>query len=434
MNQGDVSVTLSEWQTLTPENTPHLRDVSLGDGSDYQSTLHLLHKSNKVSIRELRTGVEITARSHVGRIQLGKLEVTIQPKIESGCMLRLLRYAYGFRGLHLYSRAEQLTSKLGFADLLISQLLQEAQELISRGLRMSYVRQDERLASPRGRIDIGRLALEAGSATATLPCQHFPRLEDTLINQVLLGGLRLAANVASLLELRRDASRLASQMDEQVSPIKLESAVMSRLSDHQSRLTQAYDPAIEIIRLLMESQGITLDGKTMPTQLPGFLFDMNTFFQAFVSRFLNDYLPNYSVHDEHGLKGMMRYDSKHNPRRRQSPTPRPDFVVKHRDSVVAILDAKYRDLWERSLPRDILYQLVIYAMSHPGLRSSTIIYPTTSTRARPARVNVTDPVRGQHLGRVWLRPLNLGQLDQLLSSAKKSCRRECEEIACRLVG
>ena len=84
---------------------------------------------------------------------------------------------------------------------------------------------------------------------------------------------------------------------------------------------------------------------------------MNHFFQRLLSRFLHDALPGYVVSDEESLYGMMRYAPAHNPRGKRSPAPRPDFIVRRGGKVVAMLDAKYRDLWEHDLPREMLYQL-----------------------------------------------------------------------------
>jgi len=426
------TISLSEWESVGPDQCPELAGRFLDGSSEGRSLVDRIAESNLLGITELRQGLQIKAFSHVGRIRIGDLVVTILPKIKGMALLNLVRYAYGFRRLNLISDSAHQVEEFGFEDLLISQLNAEAQELISRGLLRAYLPTCSRLGSPRGRIDLTRLAMDGGLATATLPCIHHPRIEDTLLNRVLMAGLRLAATMTSTVELRRSSRRLASLMDEQVTSIPLDASTLDRAAQQMTRLSTAYEPALAIIRHLVEAKGVVFEGQKVSTRLPGFLFDMNAFFQALVSRFLRENLPGFLVRDEQGLKGMMRYNPRFNPQHRQSPTPRPDFVVMQGGAIRSILDAKYRDLWEKQLPREMLYQLVVYAISQPSQAQSSILYPTTYPLAKEARIDVIDPFFGKPLGQVCLRPLHLPTIVHLINNTTSQGRRDRELYARRL--
>ena len=431
MSTSRLTIQLKEWEHITPgERGKKLEGVFLPMNAEVKDTVRALSASDKLHISELREGLALKATSYVGRITLGNIQITIQPKITGTPLLRLLRYAYGLRQLESFDDAEYSHEGQAFQDLLIHQLVVEINELVARGLHRRYIRTDHELASPRGRIDVQKIARQGGMTQATLPCTYHPRQEDCLINQVLLQGLHLASTLTNESTLHIRLDRLAHVFQESVSSIRLDHNALKQLHREMDRLNNAYLPAITIIELLLEAEGISLDENLPQMPLPGFLFDMNLFFQELLSRFLKENLQEYTVQDQYKIRGMMAYDPAHNPNRRKAPEPRPDYMILQQSEVVGILDAKYRDLWEHALPAHMLYQLAIYALSQSGKVDAVILYPTVQADAKEARIVLRDPLRQSTLAHVVLRPVNLLQLDEVISRAENaSTRRECIALA-----
>lgn len=432
MSQPNTAVTLAEWQSRGPHDCDGLKGRFLAPDPATRKMIQLLEQRRVLGVRELRTGLEVESFAHVGRMEIGGLTITVLPKIPGPSLLKLIRYADGLRRVDLPEDHGHVVDRDGIEELLISQLNGEVQELISRGLMRGYRRRSERLGVIRGRIDLDRVVTDGGMLTDTLPCVHHARSGDTLLNRVVMAGLRLASSMTSAVDLRRESLRLVAQMESAVSGIRLDREAIDRAATLVNRLTATYTPALSIIRLLHEAQGIVLDGMRASVRLPGFMFDMNAFFQRLVSRFLRENLPGCQVRDEHALKGMFRYSTAFNPRQQRAPSPRPDFVVMRQGSPHSILDAKYRDLWSHPLPREMLYQLVVYAVSMRRKPQSSILYPTVNPLARDARIDISDPLHGSPIGQVWLRPLILPRLEELVGSRTVAARREREVLATRL--
>jgi 5-methylcytosine-specific restriction enzyme subunit McrC len=412
-------VNLREWETRHPEPGNVLYERSLIADATGRRLAEELTKSGRIEVLELSRGLELRATSFVGRFVLGNLTVTVHPKISDAPLLNLFRYAYGLRDLELYGAADFASSQWTFQDLLVQQLLAEATELLERGIHREYECTRSNLATPRGRIDFVRYFDTVGRAQTTLPCVHHPRSEDTLLNRALQGGLHFAAGLATDRELKAHVRRIGKMFGATVTVQPINRSLLAEAVRALDRRTSVYRPAFTIIDLLLGDLGVALDDQSTQVRLRGFLFDMNRFFQALISRFLREHLNGVEIQDEFRLKGMFNYVPGQNPLSRREPVLRPDFVIKHQGQMRAVLDAKYRDLWENSLPREMLYQLALYALGS-GERLSAILYPTVDAAAREQQITIQEPVYGIPQARVALRPLNLLKLDHLLRSGLAS--------------
>jgi len=425
------AIQLTEWERCSPEPGSPLWGMDLSAGRNVAEDLT---RSGRLEILELVRGVEVRASSWVGRVELGRLTITVRPKLAGVPFLHLLRYAYGLRQLSVKDVAGYGTEQGTFQDLVARQLAWEVEELIARGVHRDYVRESTELSVPRGRIDFQRYVMAAGAGRASLPCVHHPRTRETFLNRVLLSGVLLATRATDDLELRGHLRRLIGALDIDAPPLGLDGDVLRRAFNATDRRTRAYEPSLNLIRLLMLGFGISLGDRTETQRLPGFLFDMNRFFQALLSRFLGENLAGYTLRNEHRLKGMFAYTQSGNPRGRRAPMPRPDFVILSGNEVVSVLDAKYRDLWEQSLPREMLYQLAMYALGHSGSdRRAVILYPTLEGGMVEQAIALNDPVHEAEQARIVLRPVDLLKLEELISTPSGVRReRRCAALARRL--
>lgn len=413
-----TSVLVREWER---RQLPGLDLASLG--AEAASAALPRHQ---LRVRATRGGLEVEARAHVGRVQLGELTVTIAPKLAADPLLALLRYTYDLPALGLRDDAAGYAEGSLLQDLLAEQLRREITRLLDHGLDRRYRPVAADLPLIRGRLDIGALARRMPLLRAELPCREHRRSADHPLHQALLGGLRLAARLVTHAPLRADLHRLAARLAAEVDERPLTRALLSAARRGIDRLSQRYRPALRLTGLLHRAAGLDLARSPGDTAAPGFLFDMNRFFQALLLRFLREHLPDAAVHSERRAPGVFAWSQTH--LARKTPSLRPDFTVRH-GARTDILDAKYRDLSAGALPRIMLYQLALYAFSQGPSGRAAILYPVHhGAGARAERVDLREPVDHELRARVDLRPVPLDRLAALVTAGEPA-RREREALA-----
>jgi 5-methylcytosine-specific restriction enzyme subunit McrC len=425
-----IQVRIKEWTRVTPELCPELRGSSFRDDPDAFSIATGLNESRILEVRETLRGLEFEATSWIGRLALGPVTLTIQPKFDFQSLEVLIRYAYGLSDLKtLRSTTYQPLFEQSLQDLLVGELAREATDLVYRGLSRHYVATDAILSSPRGSVNFTAIARQGGIREAALPCRYHPRIEDWDLNRQLRAGLRMAAGLTSDLRLKRQIRRVDSLIPDEVEESRLTLPSLSDSKRRLTRLTEHYRPVITIIGLLLEGLGVTIREGQEEVRLPGFLFDMNAFWQRLLGRFLSDHIEGGTVRSQATLNNALRYQPDANPLRRKNPPLRPDFLVVSRNGrVVAILDAKYKDLWEKLPDSSWLYQMAVYSSSFS--QRAIMLYPCTVAGARDQRLEVRNPVTGDIFGVVIMRPVDI---PQLVSVIRANCDRLGQKLVSELV-
>lgn len=410
-----LNISIREWEEVLPQKGNPLYHRFIEDEESRQ-TVNVLNEKGILSIIELKDGLKITTNSYVGKIKIGDIQLNVYPKVDGMPLYRLLKYAYGFRDLNIFDEAIHDIDSFPFFELLIYQLYAEVKDLVYRGLYKKYRKSEGDLGSPRGRINIKKLAIRSSISSATLPCRYFERSEDNEFNRVLLAGLYLAITLTEDLSLRILLHRLCNKMEQSVVLIELNRGILLKAIKSIDRLSEHYQSALDLINILFESQGIQLEDGSTYMKLNGFFFDMNMFFQSLISKLIKENLDGHMVRDEYTLHGLFTYTPGFNPQRRYAPKPRPDFAVIKGNKVICLLDAKYRDLWETKLPRDMLYQLSIYAVSGIGNYTAKILYPSMSPLTRLQKIDIKNPATGNKYAEVLLQPVVLNEVARLIGT------------------
>jgi 5-methylcytosine-specific restriction enzyme subunit McrC len=294
------------------------------------------------------------------------------------------------------------------------------EELVYRGVARRYIPQQQSLQSPRGHIDCRELVRLGGIREARLPCLFFDRSKDWHLNQIVNAGLYFGARLTEDPYLRGRV-QLLSEMLHDVSRVERLSENDVDLAEAKlSRLTEAYRPALTLIRLLCGMLGLGFDASQRSADTPGYLFDMNIFFQRLVSRFLRENLTDSRIKDQMQVRSLFTYVPDANPRMRSAPALRPDYAYFRGPDLIGFLDAKYRDIWQSSLPTEWLYQLSVYALASPSY-TGILLYPSMAHEARDERIEIRQPITRSHRGPacVVVRPVSMNRLSELVHPTQK---------------
>ena len=345
----------------------------------------------------------LTPGSTIGALELGGLSVSIRPKLEISRVLFLASCAMG----EIRLREERFAFEE--ADTLIETLapafVSAARRAFGRGLLHGYRTEEEALHTVRGRILVAEQLRRRFDLPLPVEVRYDDFTEDILANQlvkaaaVLLGQMRIR-HAPSRAGLRWVGAMLDNVSRVSFPPKEVPDIQFDRLNEH-------YREVVALSRLILQHTAFETDRGGL--RAPGFLMDMNTVFQEFVTKALRDELgaSECAVRAER----QVSFDEE------QRITLKPDLSWWEGRTCTFVGDAKYKNIsGEREIPNADLYQLLAYATAL-DLPGGLLIY--AKGEAQPAEYLV------RHAGkRLEVVSLDLsGEIEEILASIGCLARR-----------
>ena len=337
----------------------------------------------------------LTPSSTVGAVEIGDLSVLIRPKIGIPQLLSLACYAMGvFKSQEerLFDFEEEVETP---PDTLALALAAAARRAFSRGLLHGYRTEEEALHTVRGRIRFADQIRQRFGIPLPIEVRYDEFTYDITENQLVkaaaihLGGMRLRSQQA-----RRNLGWIAAML-ENVSSV--ESFPKDVPDVRFDRINEHYRGVVGLSRLILRHSAF--ESERGVVQATGFLMDMNTLFQEFLTVALRETLGlTERVFREKNID-TLDVDGK--------VKLRPDLTWWHGRDCQFVGDAKYKGIENESVPNADLYQLLAYvtALDLPG---GMLVY--AQGKAETATYTVRNSGR-----RLEVTALNLGgSLDAVL--------------------
>jgi len=339
------TVELSEYSTISSariEEDNGLERVQIENisglelGPEDQKLRDYLQKKGIFTIRELKSGLEISSTSYIGVAQFSKFSVVVLPKILMNLanLPKLIEYAYDLEDIIIpESEIKFESTKNILIEIIISSFVKKCQQLLMQGLIKSYVTHEDNIPYLRGKLLLQQQFLNVIHKKLEFACE-FDELEyNNLENQILRFCLEQCYYLTANESLKREVRRLIHQLSGFVE------SVPTTLNDfdkiNYTRLNQHYKKIHQLCKLILTSTGISDFYKQKIPFVNSFFVDMNVIFEVFVAKLFDKFYP-LPTEAQKGKRAWITDEG-------TSATIRTDILIYDNiGNVKSIIDTKYK--------------------------------------------------------------------------------------------
>lgn len=325
-------------------------------------------------------GEVISVNNYVGLIQMQNgYQIQVLPKIDFGdsedssnvetkkVLLRMLRSMKDFPS-KVFNDANLRMDRMTLYEIFINMYLQEVRTLIKHGIKSSYIPREDNLKFYKGKLvvseHIKQNAVHGERFYVSYDEYQVNRAENKLVKSTLLK----LQNLTGSAENQKLIRQLLAGFEKVEPSINYQKDFSKVVID---RNTKDYDMLIRWSKVfLMNKSFTTFSGSTSARAL---LFPMEKVFESYVAQQLKHELANLDWEVSSQDKGYYLFDSP-----RQFAL-RPDIVITKEDGTRAILDTKWKSLFDNprknyGISQSDMYQMYAYSKKY-GTSEIWLLYP-----------------------------------------------------------
>lgn len=383
---------VKEFETITG-NKEFINQYRCMDASVFGELIEFIHAFDsgdeesdvldfiKIGYRR-NVGETITFKNYVGLIQMrDDYQIQVLPKIDFAVgeedktkqvFMKMLCSLKDFPS-KVFTNANLKVDRMNLYDIFINMYLQEARQLVKRGIKSAYVEVEDNLTVYKGKILVNQhikknLAHKERFYVAYDEYQ-VNRAENRLVKATLLKLQKMTSSAENAKEIRQlltafELVEPSTNYDKDFSKVTID------------RNTKDYEMLMKWSKVFLKNKSFTTFSGTESAR--ALLFPMEKVFEAYVAKNMKKVFTRAGWEVSAQDKGHYLFNSLNGEKHKRFAL-RPDLVVTRDDGSIVILDTKWKSLIDDKkanygISQADMYQMYAYSKKY-GTPEIWLLYP-----------------------------------------------------------
>lgn len=308
----------------------------------------------------------LRATSWIGTIKIPNHTITIKPKIGNLNFFKMLAYSENLGDIQFLEKVKIEEGK-DLVDFMAKLFIESVQDIIQEGIYKNYVTVTEEIPTIKGKLLIVNNIRKPRISQEKFWCEYDELSCDILENQILLYCSQLLSELVVDDSIKERLIQVQHVFQKEgVSEVFLDLYHLDMIT--YQKFNEHYEKVLELCEFILKLAWYGDFSKEDTIPIYGFLYNMNTLFQNFITKALRDEFSQFRIKREPKKSRLLReitiieeFDTK--TKTISAKILKPDIVIQDKNTGITrlVIDTKYKkdDPTANDFYQSVAYSLVL---------------------------------------------------------------------------